>query len=73
MLDFLSLPEIQGITIGFLTFVIIGIFHPIVIKAEYYFGHKIWWVFLLTGIVSLVFAYLVLEHYRNTAASRESA
>ena len=54
MLEFLSLPEIQGITIGFLTFVIIGTFHPIVIKAEYYFSHKIWWVFLL----AVVFAYL---------------
>ena len=39
MLEFLNLPEIQGITIGFLTFVIIGTFHPIVIKAEYYFSH----------------------------------
>lgn len=58
MLEFLNLPEIQGIAIGFLTFVIIGTFHLIVIKAEYYFSHKIWWVFLLAGIVSLVFAYL---------------
>lgn len=58
MFEFFSRPEIEGITIGFLTFVIIGTFHPIVIKAEYYFSHKIWWVFLLAGIVSLVFAYL---------------
>ena len=34
MLEFLSLPEIQGITIGFLTFVIIGTFHPIVIRQQ---------------------------------------
>ena len=58
MFDFLNIPEIKGITIGFLTFVIICTFNTIVIKAEYYFSHKIWWVFLLAGIVSLVFAYL---------------
>ena len=31
------------------TFLIIGIFHPIVIKAEYYFGKRCWWAFLLVG------------------------
>jgi hypothetical protein len=32
----------QGITIGIIAFEIIGIFHPIVIKTEYYFGKKGW-------------------------------
>ena len=40
----------EGIIVGFATFLIIGIFHPIVIKAEYYFGKSCWWVFLLFGI-----------------------
>ena len=40
-----------GIIVGLATFLIIGIFHPIVIKAEYYFGTKCWWVFLLAGII----------------------
>ena len=31
---------------------IIGIFHPLVIKAEYYFGVGCWWVFLLLGLAS---------------------
>ena len=31
------------------TFLCIGVFHPIVIKAEYYWGVKCWWVFLLFG------------------------
>lgn len=31
-----------GIIIGVTTFFVIGIFHPIVIKAEYYFGTKCW-------------------------------
>lgn len=39
-----------GIIIGLCTFLVIGLFHPIVIKAEYYFGKRCWWVFLLTGL-----------------------
>ena len=41
-----------GIIIGLATFLIIGVFHPIVIKAEYYLGTKCWWIFLLAGVVS---------------------
>ncbi len=41
----------QGIIIGFATFVIIGVFHPIVIKGEYYFGKSIWPLFLILGII----------------------
>ncbi|MBQ7968083.1 MAG: DUF4491 family protein [Bacteroidaceae bacterium] len=40
-----------GIIVGLATFFIIGIFHPIVIKAEYYLGARCWWIFLLTGIL----------------------
>ena len=38
-----------GIIIGISTFLIIGLFHPLVIKGEYYFGVKCWWVFMLAG------------------------
>ncbi|GAA0122393.1 DUF4491 family protein [Clostridium faecium] len=44
----------QGIIIGVVSFLIIGIFHPIVIKGEYYFGKKIWSIFLLLGIVFII-------------------
>ncbi|MBU3146074.1 DUF4491 family protein [Clostridium sp. CF012] len=40
----------QGITIGIIAFAIIGIFHPIVIKTEYYLGKKVWPVFLVAGV-----------------------
>ena len=40
-----------GIIIGLATFLIIGVFHPIVIKAEYYLGTKCWWIFFLAGVV----------------------
>ncbi|MBQ2111659.1 MAG: DUF4491 family protein [Bacteroidales bacterium] len=40
----------SGIIVGLATFLIIGIFHPIVIKAEFYFGKRCWWIFVLAGI-----------------------
>ena len=46
--------HLLGLFIGLATFLIIGFFHPIVIKAEYYFGVKCWWWFLLAGIVGIV-------------------
>ncbi len=40
----------SGLIIGISTFLIIGFFHPVVVKCEYYFGTRCWWVFLLLGI-----------------------
>ncbi len=40
-----------GIIVGLATFLIIGLFHPIVIKAEYYLGIGCWWMFLVAGIL----------------------
>lgn len=42
----------SGLIIGLATFLCIGIFHPLVIKAEYHFGVGCWWVFLLLGLAS---------------------
>ena len=41
-----------GIILGVSVFLIIGLFHPIVIKAEYCFGKGCWWVFALAGVLS---------------------
>ena len=41
----------QGLIIGITAFMIIGIFHPIVIKSEYYFGKRVWPIFLLAGLL----------------------
>lgn len=49
-----GLLNFQGIIIGLAAFFIIGIFHPIVIKGEYYFGKKIWPAFLIAGIIFLI-------------------
>ena len=48
-----------GIIVGLATFLIIGLFHPIVIKAEYYLGTKCWWAFLVAGIVFCVLSIIV--------------
>ena len=48
-----------GIIVGLATFLIIGIFHPIVIKAEYYLGTKCWWMFLLAGIILVAVSLLI--------------
>lgn len=48
-----------GLAIALSTFLIIGVFHPIVIKTEYYFGTRPWWLFLLAGILAIVAALFV--------------
>ena len=53
--------NLSGIIIGVATFLIIGLFHPLVIKAEYYIGVKSWWLFLLLGILSVMASLLVSE------------
>lgn len=45
--------HLAGLFIGLATFLIIGIFHPIVIKCEYHFGVKCWWWFLIAGIAGV--------------------
>lgn len=48
-----------GIIIAVSTFLIIGMCHPLVIKTEYYFGTRPWWIFLLVGIASMVAALFI--------------
>ena len=40
----------EGIIVGLATFLTIGVFHPIVIKAEYLFGTGCWWCFFIAGV-----------------------
>ncbi len=44
----------SGIIIGIIAFLIIGLFHPIVIKCEYYFTWRIWPVFLILGLICCI-------------------
>lgn len=43
-----------GLILAVGTFLIIGVFHPIVIKTEYYFGTRPWWLFLIAGLACIV-------------------
>ena len=54
-----------GVIIAICSFLIIGIFHPIVIKAEYYTGTKLIPLFIIAGI-GVIIAALFVE---NTLAS----
>ena len=58
-MEFLAQYNLTGIVIGIATFLIIGVFHPLVIKGEYYFGVRIWWVFLGMGIAAIAASILV--------------
>ena len=49
-----------GLVIGSITFVIIGVFHPLVIKAEYYLGTRSWILFLVSGLIFIGLS-LILE------------
>jgi len=42
-----------GLITAIFTFITIGIFHPVVIKAEYHFGTRCWWAFLIMGVLSI--------------------
>lgn len=54
MIEILSEYRLEGLVIGLCTFLIIGLFHPLVIKGEYYFGEKVKWWFLAGGIMFLL-------------------
>lgn len=61
-----------GIIIGLCTFLIIGLCHPLVIKAEYNFGKGCWWAFLLAGLgfgaVSLLAEDFIISTVAGVAA-----
>lgn len=58
----------QGLLLGLATFLVIGIFHPIVIKTEYYFGTSPWWVFLLVGTGGAVGALFIADVFWSALA-----
>ena len=48
-----------GIALGAVSLLIIGLFHPLVIKGEYYLGKKMVWIFLFMGIVTSLLSLIV--------------
>lgn len=50
-MELLQQYHLLGLIIGLGTFLIIGVFHPIVIKAEYHYGTRCWWWFMVAGVL----------------------
>lgn len=63
MTEFLSQYHIAGPVIGLATFIIIGLFHPLVIWGEYYWGLRCRWVFLAAGIITLALCFIVSDFF----------
>ncbi len=51
--------NVYGIIFGIFTLIIIGLGHVLVIKGEYYFGKKLWPVFLAAGIGAIIVSLLI--------------
>lgn len=59
----------SGLIIGAFCFLVIGLFHPIVIKTEYYTGTRFWWVFLVIGIIGCIAALFIKNILISAVAS----
>ncbi len=51
--------NVSGVIIGVACFMIIGMFHPVVIKCEYYFTARVWPVFLAAGAVCVGLSFTI--------------
>lgn len=58
----------ESIGIGVAAFMIIGVFHPIVIKCEYHFSYRIWPLFLISGGALLITSLYTTGFVSNLSA-----
>jgi len=58
--------NVNGIIVGAAVFVIIGICHPLVIKMEYHWGKRSWWVLATVGTVLAIVSLMVSSHILST-------
>ncbi len=56
----------MSVLLAVCTFLIIGLFHPLVIKTEYYFGTRPWWLWLIGGLASIVGALFISDNFLST-------
>lgn len=49
----------QGIVVAAVCFLTIGLFHPVVIKVEYYWGAAVWPAFLIAGLIATALSLFV--------------
>jgi hypothetical protein len=57
---------LHGLFAGAASLVVIGLFHPVVIKGEYYFGKRIWPFFLITGLGLIAAACIIPQVYLSS-------
>lgn len=53
--------HLLGPVIGLATFIVIGLFHPLVIKAEYYWGQPSRYAFLGAALIALASSFYVAD------------
>ncbi|MGM9745522.1 MAG: DUF4491 family protein [Paludibacteraceae bacterium] len=56
----------SGIIVGLASFLIIGVFHPIVVKAEYYWSKRCWWLFAAMGVAFCALSLFVSDDVLST-------
>ncbi len=59
----MALINFDGLIFGVIAFLLIGVFHPVVIKVEYHFGKRTWPLFALLGIVFCAISILFTNNY----------
>ncbi|MDE6178586.1 MAG: DUF4491 family protein [Duncaniella sp.] len=64
--QFLLSHHLLGITIGLATFLVIGLFHPLVIKSHYYFGIGSRWAFIVLGLIGGAASLMVSDFLFST-------
>ena len=57
-----------GLIIGAITFLLIGLFHPIVIKSEYFLRTRSWILFLIGGFIFAGISIFVKNTYGSLIA-----
>ena len=67
-MEFIHTYNLSGLLIGLCTFLIIGLFHPLVIKGEYYFGVKCSLAFLILGIICTTVSIIITDQTISTLA-----
>ena len=65
-MNFIIQHNLTGLLIGLLSFLIIGMFHPLVIKCEYYYGTGSRWWFLIGGIIGVIASLFVQDIFWST-------
>jgi hypothetical protein len=63
MNEFLEIINWQGLLTGLAAFLIIGLFHPLVVKVEYLWSRKAWPVFMIPGLIAVITSLFVFHTF----------